>query len=264
MAADVAREADDDDLAAVRAAAERTVGAGTARISCVRNIGWQLPERPAGQRIHPFWRVAGKTVKFGWKTVGRPLLRRVSKRDELGRWDSDGFIDFAGRRFMIDSGSYAELQVKDRLWSGLSGRALSTLPSMSARIASPLWLIDLLGGIVTAEKLEPGETDEGWRHLAVTASLPEAAAKLSGDMPSPKAERYEDLLKLPFEIWLDDTGIRRLSYTEGRSIKEGGTTEIVDTVTFSDFGTSIDDLDWDRLPTFRTPDAKADKKAGKR
>lgn len=68
-------------------------------------------------------------------------------------------------------------------------------------------------------------------------------------MPSPAArDRFESLLRLPIELWLDETHLRRI-----RFIDEHRTT----TVTFSDFGADVDGLGWSRLPIFRSPNEES-------
>lgn len=149
---------------------------------------------------------------------------------------------------MIDFGDYAMLQASDQLWSGRSGRALSTLPSSAPRVASPLWLIDLLGGLTGAVDLGTEQVEaQAWRHWTATADLATASAELPQGMPSPASDRFEELLRLPLEVWVDDTHLRRLSFTEDNR---------TETVTFSDFGSGVEDLDWDRLPTFLSPKAE--------
>jgi hypothetical protein len=57
--------------------------------------------------------------------------------------------------------------------------------------------------------------------------------------------RFEDLLSLPIEVWVDESHVRRIRFEHK---------DQVDTVELWDFGTPMDGLDWTRLPTFRSPE----------
>lgn len=145
---------------------------------------------------------------------------------------------------MIDYGTYAVLQVGTQEWSGRSGRALDTLPASPSSVASPLWLIDLLAGIITAD--DRGSTQvEGQqlRHIVATANLAEASSSQPDGMPSPARNRYEELLQLPVELWLGDDRLRRI-----RFVSEHRT----ETLMLDAFGVDIQELDWSRLPTLRS------------
>jgi hypothetical protein len=65
----------------------------------------------------------------------------------------------------------------------------------------------------------------------------------------PARPRFEDLLALPLEAWIDDTHVRRVRFDGGRAAGMG-----VVTLDLDDFGVEVDDLDWSRLPTFRSPE----------
>lgn len=146
---------------------------------------------------------------------------------------------------MIDYGSSASIQVGDQQWSGRSGRPFDTLAAKPARVASPLWLIDLLSGITDTEECEPEELgSQGWRRFAVTINLADASAAAPDGMASPSQDRFESLYKLSAEVWLDDTHLRQIRFIDWRQTY---------TLTLSDFGTQTDTSDWTRLPTFRSP-----------
>jgi hypothetical protein len=145
---------------------------------------------------------------------------------------------------MVDYDSYAVLQVGAEQWSGRSGRPLNTLSAAPSPIPSPLWLVDLVAGVTSAEDHGTEEVDgQAWRHLLATTSLAEASARRPEGMASPAWDRYEELLALPVEVWLQDGHLRRL-----RFVAEQRT----DAVTFTDFGVPVDGLDWNRLPATRS------------
>jgi hypothetical protein len=230
-----------DDVDAVRAAREQLIAAGSARIDCTVEHTWTLPEFPAEPgraRVRPAVFRAGKAV-------GRVLCRVLTRRTDYRQQTAAGVIDFAGRRSMIDYGHYAELQIGDQLWSGRSGRPVSTLPPSAARVGSPLWLVDLLGGITSAEDLAIEARAEPWRHLTMITNLAEASRQAPAGLASPARDKLEGLFGLRVEVWLDDTQLRKVRFTDDYRIA---------TVTFSDVGTDVEGLDWDRLPTFRSPE----------
>lgn len=242
-----------DHVAEVEAARQRTVAAGTARLRCTTERSWHLPDIPpdrsrgaARRAVHGTGRLAGKGA---WR-LGRGLFKLATRNIDVQQRTGDGVIDFAGRRSMIDQGSFAMLQVGNQEWNGRSGRVLGTLPAQPARPGTALWLLDLLAGATDAEDLGPDETDgQHWRHLAVTASLADASARAPEGLPSPEQERYERLLALPLDVWLDDQHVRRIRFSDGSPLARQ-----IRTATFSAFGTPVDELDWSRLPTFRSPE----------
>lgn len=239
-----------DDVAAIRAARERTIAAGSARVSRVTDSSWTWPAFPAKGNRHPAWGPILGAGRFAWSLVGRPVWRAATRGVDVRHMTAEGIIDFTGRRFMIDYGSYAILQVGSQEWDGRSGRALSTLPASAARVGSPLWLVDLVGGTTGAENLGVDHVQgREWRRYLATASLAEASADVPAGMASPGHDRFEDLLRLEVEVWLDAVYLRQVRFIVDR--------DRVETVTLRDFGTPVEGLDWDRLPTFRSPDDSA-------
>jgi hypothetical protein len=55
-------------------------------------------------------------------------------------------------------------------------------------------------------------------------------------------------VRLPAEVWLDDSHIRRVRFVSERRIES---------LELWDFGASLEGLDWTRLPTFRSPERAA-------
>lgn len=117
-------------------------------------------------------------------------------------------------------------------------------PASPPRVASPLWLIDLVAGVTTADDRGSDQVEgHKWRYVVATASLAEASGRHPEGMPSPARDRFEELLQLPVELWLDDPHLRRI-----RFVSEHRT----DTLTLDAFGVDTQELDWSRLPTFRS------------
>lgn len=235
-----------DGVSEIRAAYDRTVAAGTARIEYATEMTWRMPRLPEPKQRGVVRQTMIDLAKGAGKTVGKGAWRLATRKQDFRHQDAEGFIDCAGRRWLLDYGSYARLQVDDQEWRGRSGRPLATLPAEQPTTTSPLWLIDLIRGVDTADDQGPADVDgHRWRHFDVTADLSRAAATQRAAMPSPARDRYEQLLALPLQIWIGGGYLRRVRFSEDNSVLE---------LTLSDFGAEIDDLDWSRLPTFRSPE----------
>ena len=228
---------------ALRRARERTLAAGSARIALSTEYTWSLPALPRRRRggvLRPVLNVAKAAGKRAWRLAAR----------SAHRLEAEGVLDLRGRRFMLDYGSYARLSAGGRQWSGRSGQLLSTLPSdRDVLDGAPLWLLDLLAGAVDAR--DEGSNDvrgTRCRHLAVTADMSVASRATPGGLTIRTAigtsATFEDLLALAVAVWLDDAHIRRVRFASEHS---------TETLELWDFGTPVDDLDWTRLPTSRSP-----------
>ncbi|TWP35320.1 hypothetical protein [Leekyejoonella antrihumi] len=243
-----------DAVAEIQAARAHTLSAGTARIACSTDRSWSWPSAPADPGRSAARRAGRRAAKTVGKALGKGAYRLAtrnhgSEHDPFHQEFSEGVIDLIGRRSMIRDGNAGKVQIGAEQWFGRSGRARKTMHAEPARVASPLWLVDLLGGIVRAD--DQGVDDVGgeqWRHFAVTVNLAVASAAVDGGMPSPRRDRLEDLLALPVEVWLDATDLRRIRYTESMPFSTA-----VDAVTLSDFGVDVEDLDWSRIPSYRSP-----------
>jgi hypothetical protein len=55
-----------------------------------------------------------------------------------------------------------------------------------------------------------------------------------------------------FTVWIDDLRIHRFRIVHRGSGRSAGATR-TETVELWDFGVPVDELDWTRLPSFRTP-----------
>jgi hypothetical protein len=218
-------------------ARERTIVAGSARVLLSLEITWpSMPRRRRGGMLRP--------VIKGGKTAGKRLWELAAGKFDFRRQEAEGVVDFATRRYMLDYGSFARLYADGKEWSGRSGRALSTLPPDSDAVPTPLWLLDLLAGVTEADDRGTEEVRGTLcSQIATKSDLSRASHATPGGVAVPEVGRFEDLLSLPAEVWLDDTHIRRVRFSGERR---------TDTVELWDFGASVDDLDWTRLPTFRS------------
>ena len=112
-----------------------------------------------------------------------------------------------------------------------------------------MWLLDLLAGVTDAADVGAEDVRGApWRHLTGHADISRAAKVVSGAVAVPARRRFEDLLALPVDVWLDDTHIRRIRFNSNQSGEQRS-----ETLELWDFGARLDDLDWTRLPTFRSP-----------
>jgi hypothetical protein len=228
-----------ESVSTILTALEQAVAAGSARISWSTDASWSFPATPAPER-GPVSTAALGVAKAAGKAIGGGLVKLVSRGRDPWHLNGEGVLDLTGRRFMVDYDSYAVLQVRAQEWSGRSGRSLSTLAASAPHIPSPLWLVDLVAGVKEAEDRGTEQVDgQAWRHLLAVTDLAAASARRPEGMASPARERYEELLALPLEVWLQDGHLRRLRFVVD---------ERTDTVTFTDFGVPVDGLDWSRLP----------------
>ncbi|MGH2860892.1 MAG: hypothetical protein ACRDLT_05200 [Solirubrobacteraceae bacterium] len=163
-------------------------------------------------------------------------LARWFVKNEARALDAEGVIDFTQRRYMIDFGGYAVLHADGRQWGGASRRRLATLPTEKHKSPVPLWLTDLLDGVRAATEvgIEPVR-GTSCRHFQADVDPAHASSVLSGDWPTDFGAR-------PVDVWIDDAHVRRIrARVQARA----------QTLELWDFGLSVDELDWTRLPSFR-------------
>lgn len=182
--------------------------------------------------------------------AGAKWLAKRATRDRLRRQTAEGVIDMAERRYMLEYGSYARLYADGKEWDGRSGRRLVTLPPNPDEVPTPLWVLDILAGFTAGSETGPEDVrGTPCRHLTGTTDLSRASQATPGGVAVPARKRFEDLLALPVDVWVDDTHIRRVRFTS-----EHPTGHRSETLELWDFGVQLDDLDWTRLPTFRSPE----------
>jgi hypothetical protein len=223
-------------LDAIGEALERTRAAGSARVALVVEHAWGAAP-VAAPRPGP--------VRRALLGAGKRIAKRVFRDVDLLRQEAEGFLDLAARRYMIDYGSYARLFADGREWGGLSGRELATLPPEHEVVPTPLWLVDVVAGITSAEEVA-GEDVRGerCRHFVAETDLSQASRATPGGVAAPTVGRFENLLALPIHVWLDESHVRRV---------RRASSDRIETVELWDFGAPLAALDWTRLPTFRTP-----------
>jgi len=229
----------DDPLTAIASALAATEAARTARVvfrSGMDGSALRL-SRPSdlrgrgAERFNPL------------RLVVRPLAHGVMRF--AGPHEAEGVVDFARRLVAMDFGAYAVIVEGEREWGGLSGRARSTLPEHRAGPSQPLWLVDLLHGMVEAEPAGD-EVVRGMpcRRLAGRADLGRAERDGGRPVAVPEASRIEELHAVPIDCWIGRDGLVRRVRVQMRSRITG--------VDLFDFGVPVE-RDWPDMPTFRTP-----------
>jgi hypothetical protein len=219
----------------------RTLAAASARIVVSRELTFEMPAMPQRRRgglLRPLIRVG--------KAVGKRLWTRALGDFDFRRQEAEGVIDLARRRYMLDYGHYARLFADGQEWEGRSGRPLSTLPPDTDALPTPLWLLDLLAGITETRDAGTEEVrSTPCRRIAAKTDLSRASRDTPGGVAVPELGRFEDLLALPIEVWVDEAHVRRVRLERAHE---------VETLELWGFGTPLDGLDWTRLPTFRSPE----------
>jgi hypothetical protein len=143
-----------------------------------------------------------------------------------------GFIDLAGGRYLVDFGGHAQALVDGRRFGGLSGEPLGPryeLRPHKFRRDDPL---DALRKLQRATAARWAGTEQvRWTTCRVIT------ATVGAD---------------EFTVWIDGKHVRRFQTVERGSGRYARATK-TETVELWDFGVPVDELDWSRLPTFRTP-----------
>ncbi len=160
---------------------------------------------------------------------------------------------------MIDYGSYAVLGLGGETFGGRPGRSLHTLRPAKEEGAE-LWMLRLLPGAIDA-RFEGGETVRGTlcRKYAVQVEVARAEAVAGARLSTPSDVDTGIPPVLVLMVWTDGQHIRRAQFGDrspedpqpGLSATSVGK---VRTLELWDFGVSVKELDWSRLPG--VPDAR--------
>jgi hypothetical protein len=211
----------DGDQAAelIAGALARTREAGAARI-----------ELRAGERPIP------ATIEQPIRVLRHPMrsfARWVVRSGSAAR-SADGVIDLRARRYML-FGPYAQVFVNGAHRGGAPGRSLASLTVNKDTAAVPLWLCDLLDGVITARETGREEL-RGVSCRMFSADLDDPCA--SQTVPSRWSTDPDELRPA---IWIGDDGyVRRIEvHAEDRA----------QLIELWDFGADADALDWTHLPT---------------
>ncbi|MGN6796506.1 MAG: hypothetical protein ACTHJW_29315 [Streptosporangiaceae bacterium] len=177
---------------------------------------------------------------LGWLT--RRLFNAARERLipdlNFGHLEGEGFLDPAASRYMLDFGAYAQVFADGQLFGGRSGRSLSTVRPAAAR-RRPDELLSLLRKLAAAADAYL----EGAEHVGETGcrrySMPTSATTT-------------------VTAWTDGKHVRRIRFAEtAASAPARGQARLTvtkeTTIDLSDFGVSLEGLDWSRLPGLRAP-----------
>ncbi len=238
----------------VLGALERTVRRGSARIEFRFSIsladafssehrsmcsqgcsGWPRVKRLVGSVV---------TRMFDWGMFR--VLKRLSNTMAEG---VVGIIDFEGSRCVYFLGrSKAEMIVGDQRWCGAPGAIVEGPCPGPASELQPLWLVDLVRGVVDAQE-QAAEHLNGHlaRRFLAHADLNRAADAVSYAMATPSdIHQRVDLTRIAVELWIDDNGyIRRIRQASAETPMSTSTLDLIE------FGVTLPS-DWSRIPSVPT------------
>ena len=219
-------------LAAVIACATRTLTASSARVEIRDDTDTDRDPEPAPRRRPGLiGRLAGRAARAAWDRVAPDTAPSEALEMLLHQFGA-GFIEPAGRRYLIDFGGYAEVLFDGRRFGGRSGEPLGPRYEQRPhrhRRDDPL---DGLGKLQRATAARWAGTEQvRWTTCRVVVTT---------------ADDDE------FTVWIDSEHVRRFQAVERGSARFSRATT-TETVELWDFGVPVDSLDWSRLPSFRTP-----------
>lgn len=251
-------------LEEVSAALERTVGRGSARIELhdefsLKNVAdatqrdldtksetAKQPDRSRLGRLRS--RLADLLLPHllsGVMRVGDRWMRKAGAPYAV----SIGVMDFGAHRWMYGYPAKPDvvLAVGDRTWKGTAGSAVDSLRAAGAEAYQPLWLFNLIRGVVEAREQGADDRAAGAsRRFSVVADLNRVADAVSHHVALPQGMRWlVDLERIAVEVWVGDDGyIQRIRQMDG---PEDAPTR-VGTLELSEFGIELAE-DWPRLFT---------------
>jgi len=133
---------------------------------------------------------------------------------------------------------------------GASGRPISALSEAGPQALDPLWLFDLLRGVTDASQAGSEEVQGlACARFAARVDLGRVAAGVPDDTALPPARSFEELQRLPVDVWIDqEKYVRRIRFEYSGPHGAGGGV----TAEWFDFGTPRT-IDWSRLPRLKPP-----------
>lgn len=235
------------------ACTERTLAAASARVE----LHWEVKVAPDAWPRPQGWR--GGVLRFA-VSAAKPLAKvwwaHATRRLESARgWPSghmvsEGIAEPARGRYMIDYGAYAELHAEGKTFGGRSGLPLQRLQPRPerGRVGDVLWLLRLPTG-TTSASLDGSDTLHGvvCRRLAAQVNMARASAASEHGLATPQVDRFEELQALPVTVWIDGQHLRRVRF------EQTGQPSRTLTLDLWEIGIPVSELDWSRLPTFRSP-----------
>jgi hypothetical protein len=236
----------------VVACAERTLAAPSARIELRQELrigqaGWPAPPGRRGRVMRVAVKTGGLLMRAWWRLATH---RGPNRGLAFGQMFGEGFAEPARGRYMIDFGSRAQLYAGGKRFFGRSGRSVEAARRLRAgqRVGEVFWLLWLLPGTTDAS-LDGTEMIRGTacRRLAAHADMERASTAGGNGLRPPPVDRFEELRAVPVTVWIDGQHVRRVRFEGGPPLRLRATLELWE------FGVPPGELDWSRLPTFRSP-----------
>lgn len=222
----------------VLSAHERTVRRGSARIAFRLHVSDHYEDFPS--RFPSMGPVFGRVLPWSM----RLLMRRLSKVTAVPML---GVVDLQAHRCVYySSSSMATLIVGDRRWYAAPGTTVDELSARATSVTQPLWLFDLVGGVVDATEQAPEDlSGRATRRFSAHADLNRAAEAASYEIAAPpEMEHTGDLTRIPVAVCVDHDGyIRRIRYIFPGSANLQSTS----TLDVMEFGVALPS-DWSRIP----------------
>ena len=232
-----AEPASDSDgaLTELIACASRTLAAESARIEIRADT--DLGRDPVPARGRPLRSRPGLLGRLT-RRAARAALGRVAPHSDIAEmremWLHQfgaGFVAPAARRYLIDFGGFAQARVDGKRYSGLSGEPLGPRYENQLKPTRRGDPLHALGRLQRATAARWAGTERvRWTTCRV------AKATVGAD---------------EFTVWLDGQRVQRFQTVERGSGQYASATR-TETVELWDFGVPVDELDWTRLPTFRS------------
>jgi hypothetical protein len=152
---------------------------------------------------------------------------------DLGHMVGEGFLEAPADRFMLDFGAYAQIVSDGKVFGGLPGRSLDSLSTTDSRRGPD----DLLSVLETLAAGADAQYD--------------GAEEVRGTSCHKFSVRRDTVSALT--VWVDGDYVRRIRISEaaaGEPEREQVTLAVTKELTTDlwDFGVSLQDLDWARLP----------------
>ena len=234
----------------VLACTERTLAAPSARVELRQELrlgqaDWPRPPGWRGSVLRLAIKAGGLLMRAGW---GLGTRWGPNRGLAFGQMLGEGIAEPARGRYMIDLGSRAQLYAGGKRFFGRSGGPVAEARPLrdGQRVGEVLWLLWLLLGTTDASP-NGSQTIRGTacRRLAAHADMERASAASEEELRPPPVDRFEQLRALPVTVWIDGQYVRRVRFGGGPPVRA--------TLDLWEFGVPVGELDWSRLPTFRSP-----------
>lgn len=214
--------------------ARATLAAASARLAYQQDIRTTRTD-PGGREVpRPAPGPLGRLARRAFNAARERFIPGV----QFGHLEGEGFLEPRADRYMLDFGAYAQIFADGKLLGGRSGRPLDTLRPFD-------------------ERREPDELLSLLKTLAAGAYAQiEGAEDIRGTSCRKYSVRTGTASALT--TWVDGEHVRRVRFAEtAASEPPRGQAKLTvtkeRTIDLWDYGVSLEDVDWTRLPDFRAP-----------